>query len=150
MLIGRIGLTMPMRILLPCLISMFFFAFSTTAPSQTAIAPPNRSWATKVSNVPEIRSLYLVAPNFYRSSQPTSEGFRALVKRKNLKTIISLRVFHSDQNLTHHLPVRIYRFPVQVLDINEKVLIETLRVLRRAVLQGPTLLHCDYGTDRTG
>ena len=39
---------------------------------------------------------------------------------------------------------------MQVWDIDEKLLLETLRVLRRAALQGPTLLHCDYGTERTG
>jgi protein tyrosine/serine phosphatase len=141
-----------MRILLPCSVAAFFVVFCASAQSQTdrSTVPPSRSWATKVSDVPEIPTLYLVAPNFYRSAQPTSEGFRALVTRKNVRTVISLRVFHSDEHLTGRLPIRGYRFPVQVWDIDEKVLIETLRVLRRAVLQGPTLLHCDYGTERTG
>ena len=55
----------------------------------------NPSWAVKVLDVPEVSKLFLVEPNFYRSPQPTEEGFNALVMRKGLRTVVNLRASHS-------------------------------------------------------
>ena len=39
-------------------------------------AERNPSWAVKVLDVPEVSKLFLVEPNFYRSPQPTEDGFQ--------------------------------------------------------------------------
>ena len=108
------------------------------------------TWATKVADVLEVPNLYLVAPNFYRSAQPTSEGFTALVNRKGLRTVISLRAFHSDQPITHGLGLRLFDFQMHTWHIEREDVVGALRALRSAIRQGPTLLHCEHGADRTG
>lgn len=130
----------------------FFSSFLATAESQ-AQAPAftrNPSWATKVADVPEVANLHLVAPNFYRSPQPTAEGFSALVRRKGLRTVISLRAFHSDQPITQDLGLRLFDFQMHTWHIEREDVVGALRTLRSAMLQGPTLWHCEHGADRTG
>src|ERR1700692_3395042 len=80
----------------------------------------NPSWATKVADVSEVPNLYLVAPNFYRSSQPTTEGFRALVSLKSLRTVISLRAFHSDQPIAQGLKLRLFDFQMHTWHIERE------------------------------
>ena len=117
---------------------------------QTGSLRRNPSWAIQVADIPEVPNLYLVAPNFYRSSQPTTEGFKALIIRKRLRTVISLRAFHSDQPITQGLGLKLFDFQMHTWHIEREDVVGALRTLRSAIRQGPTLLHCEHGADRTG
>jgi protein tyrosine/serine phosphatase len=138
------------------LVSLAGFSFVCTFPANAqspANAPAikrNPDWATKVPDVPEVPNLYLVAPNFYRSPQPTLEGFKALANRKGLRTVVSLRAFHSDQPITQGLGLRLFDFQMHTWHIEREDVVGALRTLRSELSEGPTLLHCEHGADRTG
>jgi Tyrosine phosphatase family len=110
----------------------------------------NPSWAVKVLDVPEVSKLFLVEPNFYRSPQPTEEGFNALVMRKGLRTVVNLRASHSDGVLTQGLGLRLFDFKMHAWHIEREDVVGALRTLRSETRAGPTLLHCTLGADRTG
>ena len=103
-------------------------------------------------NEPEIvRNFHKVTGNFYRSAQPEGEtAFRNLVERYGLETIISLRSRYSDEPMAGRLGVRLLRYPIQAGNLNQENIVKALRALRTATLHGPTLLHCEHGSDRTG
>ena len=113
-------------------------------------AERNPSWAVKVLDVPEVSKLFLVEPNFYRSAQPTPEGFKALVARKGLRAVVNLRATRSDDALTQGLGLRLFHFGMPAWHIERDDVVGALRTLRSETRSGPALLHCTLGSDRTG
>jgi protein tyrosine/serine phosphatase len=87
---------------------------------------------------------------FYRSAQPTKQGFQALAEQLGIRTIISLRAFHSDASLAHRQALKLVRVRINAWDIDDAKVVEALRALRLAANHGPVLLHCQHGADRTG
>lgn len=110
---------------------------------------PHANWATPIA-LEGVPKLHRVAHNFYRSAQPDPQGFKAMVEKYGVRTIVSLRAFHSDEPLTTGLPVRLYDFPMHTWHIEREDVVGALRALRAATRHGPTLLHCEHGADRTG
>lgn len=96
------------------------------------------------------RETFLVEANFYRSAQPAPEGFKALVARKGLRTVVNLRATHSDDALTQGLGLRLFHFGMPAWHIEREDVAAALRTLRSETRAGPTLLHCTLGADRTG
>ena len=124
---------------------VFFPLLTLPAVAQTA----HIVLATPIS-VEGVPNLYLVVPNFYRSAQPTAEGFRALVQQKGIRTVINLRAFHSDELLTKGLGLRLFNFRMHTWHIEQEDVVGALRALRLSMNMGPTLVHCEHGADRTG
>ena len=125
-------------------------AASAQAGTSPASTPdPHADWATPIP-LDGVPKLHRVARNFYRSAQPDARGFKALVEKYGVRTIVSLRAFHSDGPLTTGLPVRLYNFPMHTWHIEREDVVGALRALRGSTQHGPTLLHCQHGADRTG
>jgi protein tyrosine/serine phosphatase len=116
--------------------------------SNAASRPPE--WANPQTPVVGAPNLFQVAPNFYRSAQPTAEGFRALSSQHGIKTVISMRANHSDDALLHGTNIRAVRFPTNTWKIDQVAVVGALRTLRSETQKGPVLLHCQHGADRTG
>jgi protein tyrosine/serine phosphatase len=137
------------KLLLICLGGILWHS-PAFADCATELAPGrNPSWATPVS-LAGVPNLYRVAPNFYRSAQPDQEGFEALVRRCRVRTVISLRAFHSDEPLVKDLGVRLFDFPMHTWHIEPEDVVGALKQLVQSMRSGPTLLHCEHGADRTG
>jgi len=109
----------------------------------------HRSWAKPLA-LDGAPNLHRVAHNFYRSAQPDRAGFEHLTRRYQVRTVISLRAFHSDAPLLAGLPVRSYDVPMHTWHIEYEDVTFALRTLRRELKRGPVLLHCEHGADRTG
>jgi hypothetical protein len=107
------------------------------------------SWARRI-RLDAVPNLHQVAQNYYRSAQPNGEGFNALATQLKLRSIISLRAFHSDEPLIRGLNLRLTRFPIYTWYIEREDVVGSLRALRLAMSAGPVLLHCEHGADRTG
>lgn len=86
---------------------------------------------------------------FYRSAQIQAEQLPTL-QALGIKTVVSLRAFHSDEQILKNSGIRMQRIGINTWDINDNNVILALRTLRSAQQQGPVLLHCQHGADRTG
>lgn len=119
--------------------------------AQTAVNEPRPAeWAQPQPAPQGVPNLYQVAPNFFRSAQPTAEGFSALSAQYGIKTVISMRANHADDVLVRGSGIRAVRFPTNTWSINRASVAGALRTLRAEMQTGPVLLHCQHGADRTG
>ena len=125
---------------------LFSFTSAIAGVSHPAVA-------ISIEGVP---NLYLVTTNFYRSAQPTAAGFRHIIRQRRIQTVIDLRYYDLwDRKLTAGLNVSLHEVPMDPFDtalfnIKTDKVLEALRVLRLSTKKGPTLLHCQNGSDRTG
>ncbi len=140
-------------------ITSLFAAFSLLSASALAKEPVEQTssttsarpatWATPVS-VAGAPNLNKVAPNFYRSAQPEDAGFKALAKDPGIKTVVSLRAFHTDKLLLEGTGIKLIRVPIFTWHIETEDVVKALASVRKAEAIGPVLLHCQHGADRTG
>lgn len=110
-------------------------------------------WASKV--VPEVEgvpNLFQVAPNLYRSAQPTAAGFAAL-KELGVKSVLSMRQTVDDVPLADGTGLVLYRVPMKSRYVAERggaKVVQAMRDLAEGMARGPVLVHCHHGADRTG
>jgi len=116
--------------------------------TNVASAQENRpaDWATPVA---EAQNLYRIHQDFYRSAQLDSKDV-ALLQSLGIKTVVSLRSFHSDDKLFKDSSIRLQRVGINTWSINDQNVIAALRAIKAAEKDGPVLLHCLHGADRTG
>jgi protein tyrosine/serine phosphatase len=109
----------------------------------------NAKWARPIT-LDGVPNLNKVAPNLYRSAQPTAAGFKAAEDKLKLQTVISLRNFHSDADLLKGTKIDRQSVPMNAWYITKAEVISALKLIRAAQAKGPVLLHCQHGADRTG
>jgi len=98
--------------------------------------------------MPGVGSFYKITDYFYRSEQPTEEGMKNLA-RMGIKTVINLRVFHSDLDKIKKTGLLIEEVSVKPWHIEDEDVIRVLRIIKRRE-NGPYLMHCWRGADRLG
>ena len=119
-------------------------ALHAAAASQTVAQRP-AAWATPLT-LPGVHNLYKITDNLYRSQQPDS---LAALSQLGIKTVINLRMFHDDADLAPPPGLHLIRVPVNTWQIEDADVIRVLKILRHRE-NGPFLLHCQHGADRTG
>jgi hypothetical protein len=77
-------------------VAILFILAPLMASAQDATSRP-AGWARKMA-VAGVANFYQVTTNLYRGAQPTAKGMKQL-KAMGIKTVISLREFHSDKDL---------------------------------------------------
>jgi protein tyrosine/serine phosphatase len=98
-----------------------------------------------------VPNLNRITPTFYRSAQPLKAGFPKLAgDGLGIKTVVSLRAFHSDAKLAKQTDLRLVSVPINTWKIKTTDVVRALAEIRRAEASGPVLLHCLHGADRTG
>ncbi len=109
----------------------------------------NRSveWATPIK-LQGVAKLYKITDYLYRSEQPTAEGMKNLEKM-GIKTIIDLRVLHSDSDKIRGTGLHHEELSVQPWHIEDEDVVRVLRIIRKRE-NGPFLIHCGSGSDRVG
>jgi len=95
-----------------------------------------------------VPNFYKINDNLYRSAQPTAIGMEQL-KQMGIKTIINLRTFHSDTDEIGSTGLLNERLHVKNWHIEDEDVIKVMRILANRE-NGPYLIHCHYGADRTG
>jgi protein tyrosine/serine phosphatase len=113
-----------------------------------ALPPTERDpeWAEPVN---ASVNLFRVTPHFYRSARLEASDI-PLLKSLGIATVVSLRSFHSDRRLLSRSGVRAVRIGINTWQINDRNMTAALQAIRRAEQDGPVLLHCMHGADRTG
>ena len=128
------------NMLLACVVAM--------AASPAAVEQPVRpaEWATPVPSK-HLRNFYRLDDRVYRSAQPNGKGFQEL-QQLGIRNVLSFRNHHSDKDEANGTTVRLYRIKMEAGEIRDEQVAEALRIIRTA--DGPVLIHCWHGSDRTG
>jgi protein tyrosine/serine phosphatase len=107
------------------------------------------SWAKPIT-LAGVPNLNQVTPLLYRSAQPDAEGFANLAKSLKVKTVIDLRESKTDEAYLGTSKIRPYYVPMNALHITKEQIIAALTLIRAHQGEGPILVHCQHGADRTG
>lgn len=124
-------------------------ASKSDAQLPTSEPPRPAEWAVPVT-LAGAPNLHRVTPTFYRSAQPLKAGFPALAQELGIKTIVSLRAFHSDKKLASGSGLKLISIPINTWDIDRPDIVKALAAIAIAEKHGAVLLHCQHGADRTG
>lgn len=107
------------------------------------------NWA-KPFDIQGLPNLNQVAPNLYRSAQPTAAGFAAAKTNLNVQTVINLRETQTDADILGETLIEPHSVPMYAISIKKDDVIAALKLIKAGVAKGPVLLHCKHGADRTG
>ena len=122
-------------------------AVSSVAWGEDTAAVRNERWAAPVA-LDGVPNLHQITPTLYRSEQPTPLGFQNLEKL-GIRTVINLRAFSNDDDEVRGTALRTERVRILTWNVDDAQVIEVMRMLRDAG-NGPFLIHCKHGADRTG
>jgi protein tyrosine/serine phosphatase len=114
-----------------------------------AASPAQRpaSWAEPIK-LEGVHNFFKVSPELYRSEQPTALGFTNL-KKLGIKTVVSLRAFHTDMPLLKDTGLQYEHLYMKTWHIEEKDAVKFLKIVNDPKCT-PVLVHCQHGADRTG
>jgi len=104
-------------------------------------------WAEPIA-LEGVPNLHRITPTLYRSEQPTSLGMKNLEKL-GIRTVINLRYFNDDEDEVEGTSLRTERTRILTWRIGDKHVIEVMNMLKKTE-NGPFLIHCQHGADRTG
>ena len=110
-------------------------------------AARNERWAVPIT-LEGVPNLHQITPTLYRSEQPTALGFKNLEKM-GVRTVINLRAFNSDDDEVRGTALRTERVKILTWNVDDDHVVDVMRMLRNPD-NGPFLIHCQHGADRTG
>ncbi len=116
-------------------------------PVQAAEAPVARpaEWAQPV----EVQyNLFQMSPTLYRSALPDG-GAVPLLKNLKVATVINF-LPESDSGWLKSPGVNLVQLPYRTNHVDDSDVLKTLRAIQTAEAEGPVLMHCKHGSDRTG
>lgn len=115
------------------------------AKSTAAAQQRQAAWATPVASG-KLKNFYKLDDKVYRSAQPDKKGFKEL-KDLGIKNILNLRDYHKDKP-GKDSGLNLYSVEMDAGKIYAGQVVEALRFIKNS--QGPVLIHCWHGSDRTG
>ena len=118
-------------------------------PAIPAVGSESRpeKWAEPVV-LEGVPNLHRINDRLYRSAQPTAEGM-ANLKELGIKTIVSLRSFHSDRDEIWNTGLEYEHIFMKAWHPEREDVVRFLR-LASDPERTPILVHCQHGADRTG
>lgn len=116
-------------------------------PAAAPAAARSERWAVPIA-LDGVPNLHQITSTLYRSEQPTALGFKNLEKL-GIRTVINLRAFNSDDDEVRGTNLRTERVKILTWNIDDDQVIDVMRILGNAD-DGPFLIHCQHGADRTG
>lgn len=132
--------------LLPAL-SLAFFALFTSVSAQADDATSIRSpeWAQPVGNQ---FNLHQMTPTLYRSALPDSNALPVLEQLK-IGTVINF-LPESDSAWLKSSDIKQVQLSYRTNHVDDSDVLAALRAIQEAETNGPVLMHCKHGSDRTG
>jgi protein tyrosine/serine phosphatase len=116
-------------------------------PAQAAAATTVRpsDWAQPV----EVQyNLFQMSPTLYRSALPDG-GAVPLLKNLKVTTVINF-LPEADSNWLSEPGIHQVQLPYRTNHVDDADVLKTLRAIQSAEANGPVLMHCKHGSDRTG
>lgn len=96
-----------------------------------------------------VNNLFRITPSLYRSARLTHRDVPHL-QALGIRKVVSFRAFHRDDRILAGSQIAALRIPVNTWRIRDRDMIAVLKVLRTVEADGPVLIHCQHGADRTG
>lgn len=105
-------------------------------------------WAQSIADA-RVNNLHRITPTLYRSAQLSREDVPELQKL-GIRKVISFRAFHADDGILAGTQIKMQRIRINTWYIRDEDMVAALKALRTADQDGPVLIHCQHGADRTG
>ena len=115
-------------------------------PGYTQTTQRPVQWATPINAQ---FNLFQIDTDLYRSQQPQPQNLDQ-IKALGIRTVISFRAFHSDDLVIQAPEIMLIRIPINTWHIKDRHIIAALDAIQQARQNGPVLIHCQHGADRTG
>ena len=113
------------------------------------LAPRPDGWADGLAET-GVENLHRITPLLYRSAQPRRADIAAL-RALGIRTVVSLRSFNDDSTVFKGIDdIALKRVAINTWDIDDAKVLRALHTIRAAQVNGPVLIHCMHGADRTG
>ena len=104
-------------------------------------------WAEPMP-LPGIPNLHRVSDHLYRSAQPTALGMKCL-KAMGIRAIVNLRSYHSARREIGRTRLRCEHIPMKASHSEAEDIVSFLKFVT-VPRNCPVLVHCQYGSNRTG
>jgi len=104
-------------------------------------------WAEPIA-LEGVPNLHRISPTLYRSEQPTALGMKN-IEKLGVRTVINLRYFNDDKDEVEGTSLRTEHTKILTWRIGDKHVIDVMNMLKKTE-NGPFLIHCQHGADRTG
>lgn len=126
---------------------LVFMALFASVHAQAEDAPSTRSpeWAQPVGDQ---FNLHQMTPTLYRSALPDSSAVPVLEKLK-IGTVINF-LPESDASWLKSTDIKQVQLTYRTNHVDDTDVLAALRAIQQAQANGPVLMHCKHGTDRTG
>ncbi len=95
-----------------------------------------------------VDNLHRITPSLYRSAQISASDVPRL-RALGIRKIVNFRSFHSDADVLTGSGIALQRIRINTWDIRDEDMIAALKALRDADRDGPILIHCQHGANRT-
>jgi len=131
---------------LPALGLAFMALFTTAfarADDTTSLRSPE--WAQPVG---DRYNLHQMTPTLYRSALPDSKA-APLLEQLKIGTVINF-LPEPDSNWLKAPGIRQVQLSYRTNHVDDSDVLAALRAIREAEADGPVLMHCKHGSDRTG
>ena len=120
------------------------FALPQAQADETARARPAQ-WAQPIATQ---YNLYQMSPTLYRSALPDSAA-QPLLDKLHIATVINF-LPDADSSWLNTPGVAQVQLPYRTNHVDDADVLAALRAIQTAQAQGPVLMHCKHGSDRTG
>lgn len=127
-----------------CLSLLTLFAWPLAQAADTGTARPAQ-WAQPVA---AHYNLYRISPTLYRSALPDS-GAVPLLETLKVGTVINF-LPESDASWLQAPGIKQVQLPYHTNHVDDADVLAALRAIQSAESDGPVLMHCKHGSDRTG
>jgi len=124
---------------------LFLLLLAFSGFAHAASAPRPERWAKPIDSR---LNLHQMDDKLYRSALPNTEA----VSQLKALGIVSVLNFYqkSDKSWIGQAPLQEIHLPMRTRWFDDEDALEALRSLRAAQQQGPVLIHCKHGQNRTG
>ncbi|TDK56393.1 phosphatase domain-containing protein [Pseudomonas moraviensis] len=115
--------------------------------ARAADAMPSRpaEWAQPVEAQ---FNLFRMSPTLYRSALPDRSAV-PLLKGLHVATVINF-LPEADSNWLSEASIKQVQLPYRTNHVDDSDVLKALRAIQSAEADGPVLMHCKHGSDRTG
>ena len=123
---------------------LFTLLTGCTVHSDPFVRPDD--WARPIMSS-QLDNFYKVDDHLFRSSQPGRNDVDEL-KQLGITSVLNLRNYHSDDDEFNGSSINLLRVPMNAGEVSEAQITEALKAIQQS--EGPVLVHCWHGSDRTG